>query len=70
MTFDEKLRMALAKQNMSQAALARAQDTTQNAFNQRVKVGKWKEEDYEKIAKALDCQIEIRFVFPDGSVIE
>ena len=26
--------------------------------------------DYEKIAKALDCQIEIRFVFPDGSVIE
>ena len=49
MTFDEKLRMALAKQNMSQAALARALDTTPNAFNQRVKVGKWKEEDYEKI---------------------
>ena len=40
MTFDEKLRMALAKRNMSQAALARALDTTPNAFNQRVKVGK------------------------------
>ena len=50
MTFDEKLRMALAKQNMSQAALARALDTTPNAFNQRVKVGKWKEEDYEGFA--------------------
>ena len=70
MTFDEKLRMALAKRNMSQAALARALDTTPNAFNQRVKIGKWKEEDYEKIAKALDSQIDIRFLFPDGSVIE
>lgn len=70
MTFEEKLRMALAKQNMSQAALARAIDTTPAAFNQRVKNGKWTDADYQRIAAALGCQIEIKFVFPDGTVIE
>lgn len=69
MTFQEKLRMALAKANMSEAAFARAMGTTPSALNQRIKTGKWKDEDYEKMAKAIGCKIETTFTFPDGTEI-
>ena len=69
MIFQEKLRMALAKVNMSEAAFARALGTTPSALNQRIKTGKWKDEDYVKMAEAIGCKIEITFIFPDGTEI-
>ena len=67
MLFSEKLRMALAKVNMSEAAFARALGTSPSALNQRIKTGKWKDEDYEKMAAAIGCEIEVVFTFPDGT---
>lgn len=67
MMFSEKLRMALAKVNMTEAAFARALGTSPSALNQRIKTGKWKDEDYEKMAAAIGCEIEVVFTFPDGT---
>jgi len=69
MLFQEKLKMALAKANMSEAAFARALGTTPSALNQRIKTGKWKDEDYKKMSEALGCEIEVKFTFPDGMTI-
>ena len=70
MTNSQKIRMALAFKNISEADLARALDTTPQAFNQRMKTDKFSSTDMEKIAEALGAlYIPASFEFPDGTKI-
>lgn len=69
MTMEQKISMALAYKGMSQAALARAIDTSPANLNQRMKRGSFTVEEMEKIAEALGAKYFFGFEFEDGTRI-
>lgn len=54
---------------MKEAELARKIGTTPQAFNQRMKTGKFKYEELEQIAAALGAELIVNFRFPDGTEV-
>ena len=69
MDFSTKIRMGEAVAKMSEAELARKIGTTPQAFNQRVKTGKFKYEELESIASALGAELVLKFRFSDGTEV-
>ena len=69
MTSSQKIKMALAYKNMSEAELARSFGITPQAFNQRLKRDKFSSKDMERIADILDAKYIAVFEFPDGTKI-
>lgn len=69
MTVPQKIKMALAYKGMSESELARAIGTSPQAFNQRMKTGKFSSEDLEKIAEAMDAEYFFGFKFEDGTQV-
>ena len=69
MTVPQKIKMALAYKGMSESELARAIGTSPQAFNQRMKTGKFSSEDMEKIAEAMGAEYFFGFQFKDGTKI-
>ncbi len=69
MTVPQKIKMALGYKGMSESELARAIGTSPQAFNQRMKTGKFSSEDMEKIAEALGASYYFGFEFKDGTKI-
>ena len=69
MDITTKIKLAETYANISEAELARRLGTTSQAFGQRMKTGKWSDEDLAKIGAALGCEIVVEFRFPDGAVI-
>lgn len=69
MTMEQKVSMALAYKGISQAALARALETTPSNFNQKLKRGTFTIEELEKIAKALGAKYFFGFEFEDGTKV-
>ena len=69
MTMEQKINMALAYKGMSQAALARAMETTPSNFNQKLKRGTFTVEEMEKIAAALGAEYFFGFKFEDGTQV-
>jgi len=61
--------MALAYKGISESELARQIGTSPQAFNQRMKTGKFSSEDMEKIAKCLGATYYFGFEFEDGTKI-
>ena len=62
-----KIKMAETYAKMSEAELARKLGTSSQAFNQRVKTGKFTAAELEAIAGALGCEFICKFRFPDGT---
>ena len=69
MTISQKIKMALGYKGMSEADLARAVGSSPQAFNQRMKTGKFSSEEMEKIAEALEAEYYFGFAFKDGTRI-
>ena len=69
MTLSQKNQMALAYKGMSEADLARAVGSSPQAFNQRMKTGKFSSEEMEKIAEALEATYYFGFEFKDGTKV-
>lgn len=69
MTVSQKIKMALAYRGISEAELARALGTSPQAFNQRMKTGKFSSEDMEKIAEAIGAAYFFGFEFKDGTKV-
>ena len=69
MDFSTKIRMGEAVAKMSEAELARKIGTTPQAFNQRVKTGKFKYEELEQMAQAMGAELVVNFRFPDGTEV-
>ena len=69
MTIPQKIKMALACKGMAESELARAIGTSPQAFNQRMKTGKFSTEDMEKIAAAMEAEYFFGFQFKDGTKI-
>lgn len=69
MTIEQKVNMALAYKGISQAELARIVEMSPANFNKRLKIGKFSQEELEKIAEALGAKYVFGFEFPDGTKI-
>lgn len=69
MTMAQKINMALAYKNMSQAALARSIGMTPSNFNQKLKRETFSTDELEAIATALSGSYVFNFTFPDGTTI-
>lgn len=54
---------------VKEAELARRMDTTPQAFNQRMKTGKFKYEELEQMAQAMGAELVVNFRFPDGTEV-
>lgn len=62
--------VALDIANMTQAELASKLGTSAPALNKRIRTGKFTDEDFQNIAKALGCIYKSGFYFPDGNKVE
>mgnify|MGYP000164608317 CR=1 FL=1 len=69
MDFPTKIKMAEAVAKVKEAELARRMDTTPQAFNQRMKTGKFKYDELESIASALGAELVLKFRFSDGTEV-
>lgn len=69
MTISQKINMAIAYKNISQAALARAIGMTPSNFNQKHLRETFTLEELNQIAQALGCNYFFGFEFPDGTKI-
>lgn len=67
--FPTKIKMAEAVAKVKEAELARRMDTTPQAFNQRMKTGKFKYEELEQMAQAMGAELVVNFRFPDGTEV-
>lgn len=67
--FSTKIKMAEVVAKMKEAELARQIGTTPQAFNQRMKTGKFKYDELEHIAAALGAELVVSFRFPDGTEV-
>ena len=69
MTVQQKIKLALAYSNVSESELARRFGSSPQAFNQRMKTGKFTAEDLEKIAEAIGAKYFFGFEFDDGTKV-
>ena len=69
MNISKKIKMALAYLGISEAELARRVGKSPQSFSQRMKTGKWSDDDLRDISAALGCEIVVEFRFPDGTKI-
>lgn len=62
--------MACVKVGISKTELGRRIGLSQSAFSQRLKTGKFSDEDFDNISNALGCEYKSGFYFPDGTKVE
>ena len=65
-----KIRLAETYAHISETELCKRIGTSPQNFFQRLKVGKFSDEDFKNIGDALGATITTRIEFPDGYVIE
>lgn len=70
LTIQQKIEMACTAIGISKTELGKRIGLSQSAFSQRLKTGKFSDEDFENMAKALGAKYFSGFVFPDGTRIE
>lgn len=69
MDIPTKIKMAEVYAKISETELSRKMGTSPQAFNQRMKTGKFSSVELVKIAEALGAEFECKFRFPDGTEI-
>ena len=70
MTLQQKIKAACELAGITLTELAEEFGTSQQNFSQRLKVGKFTQEELERIAKILHCTYKSGFYFSNGSIIE
>lgn len=69
-TIQQKIETACSMAGITQAELAKRLNTSPQAWNKRLKTGKFSDEDFKKIADALRCSYKSGFYFSDGNRVE
>ncbi len=67
MDISTKIKMAEVYAKVSETELAKRFGTSPQAFNQRMKTGKFSSAELERIAQALGAEFICMFRFPDGT---
>lgn len=66
MTPAKKLRIAMLHLNTTQVELAKRMNQTQANLSAKICADNFTIKDYEKIVKALGCELELNIILPDG----
>lgn len=69
MDIPTKIKMAEVYAKISETELSKKIGTSPQAFNQRMKTGKFSSKELENIASALGAEFVCHFRFPDGTEI-
>ena len=70
LSIQQKIDMACTVAGISKTELGKRIGLSQSAFSQRLKTGKFSDEDFENIAKAIGAKYYSGFKFPDGTRID
>lgn len=70
MTLQQKIKVACEIAGISLTELGRRMGMSQANFSKRVKVGKFTQEELEKMGQALGAKYKSGFYFPDGNKVE
>lgn len=69
MKYTTKLKMAMIATNINQIKLAELTDQSQQNLSQKMVTGNYKIKEYEKLVKALGCELKVSIVLPNGETI-
>lgn len=69
MSVSKKIKILLAMSNISEAKLARLIEESPQNFNKKMRRDNFSERDLKKIAEALNCEYEIKFITNDTKEI-
>lgn len=69
MNIPTKIKMAEVYAKITETELAKRIGTSPQAFNQRMKTGKFSSDDLDKIASAMGAEFVCCFRFPDGTEV-
>ena len=70
MELSKKLRIAMLETNISQVELAKLTNQTQANLSKKIIADNFKLKEFEKLVKALGCQLEVNIILPNGKVIK
>ena len=66
MELTKKLKMAMLELDVSQIELARKVGQNQGNLSSKMSSGNFRISEYEKLVKALGCELEINIILPNG----
>lgn len=69
-SIQHKIEIACSIAGITKTELGKRLGMSQSRFSQRLKTGKFSDEDFENIAKALGAQYYSGFEFPDGRKVQ
>lgn len=69
-TVQEQIRTAAIHAGISLTDLAKRFGSSQSGFSQRMKTGKFTQEELEKMAGIMGAEYRSGFYFPDGNKVE
>lgn len=70
MTIQQKIKAACVASNMTLTELGKEMGMSQASMSNRLKTGKFTQEEIENMAEILGCKYRSYFEFPDGTTIE
>ena len=65
----ERFRIIMNRQNVSMTELAERSGQSRQNLSNKFSRSNLTEDDIEKLANALSCEVDIRIILPDGSEI-
>lgn len=69
MSIQQKIKMVCAYLDISESELARRMGVSKQNFHQKLKRGKFSNDDLLEIGKALGGKFDINFILEDGTII-
>ena len=67
MQLAKKLRIAMLETNITQVELARRTEQSQQNLSRKIVLDNFNIKEYERLVKALGCELEVTIVLPDGT---
>ena len=67
MTPIQKLKIAMIHMNINQLELSKRSEQSQPNLSQKMRRGEFSISEYEKLVKAIGCELEMNIILPDGT---
>ena len=69
MTYTQKLKMAMVATNTNQIKLAELTQQSQENLSQKMSKNNFKLQEFEKLVKAMGCELKIQIILPNGETV-
>ncbi|MBR0040880.1 MAG: helix-turn-helix transcriptional regulator [Oscillospiraceae bacterium] len=68
-TVGEKFRIIMSRRDINMTKLAELTGQSRQNLSNKFARGNFTEDDIEKIAQAMGCEVDFRFILPDGTEV-